>query len=215
MDGKLVLITGAAGTGKSTLVRTLLERGRPFKRVDYGQLLLEHKLRKTGVEVGYDELRRDSASVISPQDVAEVDEWLIGQLPQWRTEGNIVIDSHPVTKEVFGFRITPYSLDQVRRIGFDAILVLVGEPNTLAQRIAKDPQGRPNVDAFQAAFQVQLQAAVAATYAIICGQPCFAIDTTRSGADGVAEIALDLLRQVGVAFEDVPAEAAGTPVPRD
>ena len=114
--------------------------------MDYGQLLLEHKLRKTGVEVGYDELRRDSASVISPQDVAEVDEWLIGQLPQWRTEGNIVIDSHPVTKEVFGFRITPYSLDQVRRIGFDAILVLVGEPNTLAQRIANDQQGRPNVE---------------------------------------------------------------------
>jgi|ERR1017187_4392797 hypothetical protein len=59
-----------------------------------------------------------------------VDEWLIGQLPTWRTEGNIVIDSHPVTKEVFGFRITPFSLDQVRRIEFDAIPVLVGEPNT-------------------------------------------------------------------------------------
>jgi guanylate kinase len=28
MDGKVVLITGAAGTGKSTLVRTLLERAR-------------------------------------------------------------------------------------------------------------------------------------------------------------------------------------------
>jgi adenylate kinase len=102
MDGKVVLITGAAGTGKSTLVRTLLERARPFRRVDYGQLLREHKLRQTGVEISYDELRRDSAAVISPQDVAAVDEWLIGQLPGWRTEGNIVIDSHPVTKEVFG-----------------------------------------------------------------------------------------------------------------
>jgi adenylate kinase len=156
MGGKVILITGAAGTGKSTLVRTLLERARPFKRVDYGQLLREHKLRQTGVEISYDELRRDSASVISPQDVAAVDEWLIGQLPTWRTEGNIVIDSHPVTKEVFGFRITPFSLDQVHRIGFDAVLVLVGEPNTLAQRIAEDPHGRPNVDAFQSGFQVQL-----------------------------------------------------------
>ena len=47
MDGKVVLITGAAGTGKSTLMRTLLERARPFKRVDYGQLLREYKLRQT------------------------------------------------------------------------------------------------------------------------------------------------------------------------
>ena len=203
MDGKVVLITGAAGTGKSTLVRNLLERARPFKRVDYGQLLRAHKLRQTGVAMSYDELRRDSASVISPQDVAAVDEWLIGQLPTWRTEGNIVIDSHPVTKEVFGFRITPYSLNQVQRIEFDAILVLVGEPNTLAQRIADNPQGRPNPDAFQAGFQVQLQAALAATYAIICGRPCFAIDTTRSTAEVTAEIALDLLRQVGVQFEEV------------
>jgi adenylate kinase len=175
--------------------------------VDYGQLLREHKLRQTGVEISYDELRRDSASVISPQDVAAVDEWLIGQLPTWRTEGNIVIDSHPVTKEVFGFRITPFSLDQVHRIGFDAILVLVGEPNTLAQRIAEDPHGRPNVDAFQSGFQVQLQAAVAVIYAIVCGRPCFAIDTTRSTAEDVAGIALDLLRKVGVPFEDIDAAA--------
>jgi len=202
MDGKVVLITGAAGTGKSTLVRTLLERARPFKRVDYGQLLREHKLRQTGIEISYDELRRDSASVISPQDVAAVDEWLIEQLPTWRTEGNILIDSHPVTKESFGFRITPFSLDQVRRIGFDAILVLVGEPNTLARRIAEDRQGRPNVDSFQAGFQVQLQAAVAAIYAIACGQPCFAIDTTQLTPEDVSGIALDLLRKAGVQFED-------------
>jgi adenylate kinase len=207
MDGKVVLITGAAGTGKSTLVRTLLERARPFKRVDYGQLLREHKLRQTGIEISYDELRRDSASVISPQDVAAVDEWLIEQLPAWRTEGNILIDSHPVTKEAFGFRVTPFSLDQVRRIGFDAILVLVGEPNTLAQRIAEDPHGRPNVDAFQAGFQVQLQAAVAVIYAIVCGRPCFAIDTTQSTPQDVTGIALDLLRKVGVRFEDTDGTA--------
>jgi adenylate kinase len=97
MDGKVVLITGAAGTGKSTLVRSLLERARPFRQVDYGQLLRKHKLREAGVQISYDELRRDSGAVISPEDVMAVDEWLINQLPQWRTEGNIVVDSHPVS----------------------------------------------------------------------------------------------------------------------
>ena len=196
-----MLITGAAGTGKSTLVHALIERARPFKRVDYGQLLLEHKAREAGVEMSYDELRRDSGAVITPNDVLAVDEWLIAQLPKWRAESNIIIDSHSVTKESFGFRITPYSHDQIRRIGFDAILVLVGEPNALAQRISDNPQGRPRIDAFQAGFQMQLQTAVAAIYAIICGRPCLAIDTTKLAPETVAETVLGLLQEVGVPFE--------------
>ena len=43
MEGKLILVTGAAGTGKSTLVRSILAQREPFERIDYGQLLLDHK----------------------------------------------------------------------------------------------------------------------------------------------------------------------------
>ncbi len=201
MEGKVVLITGAAGTGKSTLVETVLQRARPFKRLDYGQLLLEHKARQAGITMTYDELRRDSAGVITPADVFAVDEWVIEQLPTWRAETNIIIDSHPVTKESFGFRVTPYSLAQVTRIGFDAIVVLVGEPRSLADRISARPQGRPTVSAFQAGFQVQLQAAVAAIYSIICERPCFAIDTTELDPECVVETVLDLLEKAGVPFD--------------
>ena len=131
------MITGAAPfSGKSTLVRSILAGAEPFKRVDYGQLLLDHKARQTGVRMTYEELRRDSATAITPEDVRTVDEWLIGQLPQWRTTANLLIDSHPVTKEDFGFRVTPFSLEQIRQIQFDVILVLVGEPEQLAQRVA-------------------------------------------------------------------------------
>jgi adenylate kinase len=110
MDGKVVLITGAAGTGKSTLVQSLLQCARPFMRIDYGRLLLEHRAKRAGIPMSYDELRRDSAMVITPADVFGVDEWVIGQLPAWRLETNILIDSHAVTKEAFGYRVTPYSL---------------------------------------------------------------------------------------------------------
>ncbi len=181
MNGKVILITGAAGTGKSTLVRMILETVEPFKRVDYGQLLIEHKARSEGASITYDELRRDSGAVIAASDVRAVDEWLIQNVPEWRSQGNVIIDSHAVTKESFGFRITPYSLDQVRRIGFDAILVLVGEPSTLAHRISADTRGRPVIDVFQAGFQVQLQPSLAVLYAVTCGQPCFAVENNANG----------------------------------
>lgn len=200
MDGKVILITGAAGTGKSTLVRNILERAQPFKQVDYGQLLREYKARSSGVEISYDELRRDSAAVITPEDVRAVDEWLIEQLPHWRAEANILIDSHPVTKESFGVRITPFSHEQVLRIGFDVILVLVADPSELVRRIAIEPLGRPSVDAFQAGLQVQLQATVAAIYAITCGKPCFALETTRMDPEEVVTAAFELLMKSNVQF---------------
>jgi adenylate kinase len=212
LDGKVVLITGAAGTGKSTLVKSLLEGARPFRRVDYGQLLLEHKAKESGIPMTYDELRRDSGTVITAADVFAVDEWVITQLPVWRRESNIIIDSHPVTKESFGFRVTPYSLEQVARIAFDAIVVLVGDPGRLANRISANPQGRPAVNDFQAGFQVQLQASVATLYAIICARPCFAIDATELNAEQVVETVLDLLQKAGVPFER--SNASTEPSPR-
>jgi adenylate kinase len=203
LDGKVVLITGAAGTGKSTLVTSLLGGARPFKRIDYGQLLLEHKAKQAGIQITYDELRRDSAAVITPDDVFAVDEWVIGQLPAWRAETNIIIDSHPVTKEAFGYRVTPYSLAQVARISFDVVIVLVGDPPTLANRMAKNPQGRPPVDSSQVGFQVQLQAAIASMYGIVCGRPVFAINTTALNAQQVTDTVLDLLEKAGVPFKRV------------
>jgi hypothetical protein len=80
---------------------------------------------------------------------------------------------------------------------------LVGDPTELARRIDSKPLGRPSVDSFQVGFQVQLQAAVAAFYAIACGRPCFALDTTRLAGDEVAEIALELLRKSGVSWNAV------------
>jgi adenylate kinase len=201
LDGKVILITGAAGTGKSTLVKSVLERARPFKRVDYGQLLLEHKARQSGHEMTYEKLRRDSGAVITPADVLAVDEWVIEQLPTWRSESNIIIDSHSVTKESFGFRVTPYSAQQLARIGFDMIVVLVADPAKLTLRIAANPQGRPGVNSFQSSFQVQLQAAIATLYAITCARPCFAVDTTELDAQELLEAVLNLLEQSGVPLE--------------
>jgi adenylate kinase len=98
-DGKVVMLTGAAGTGKTTLARAATTSIRPLQRVDFGQLLLERKITQGLTGLNYEQMRTESARLISREDVRAVDEELIDSLPRLRTETHVLIDSHAVTRE--------------------------------------------------------------------------------------------------------------------
>ena len=111
--GKVVLLTGAAGTGKSTLSR-LAESAIPnLKKIDFGQLLLQLKREQGYPELTYEELRKRSADIVTSEDVRITDQKLIDSLPERRRHNHVLIDSHAVTKEEYGFRITHYSSDEL------------------------------------------------------------------------------------------------------
>jgi hypothetical protein len=60
-----------------------------------------------------------------------------------RKDRHFVIDSHPVTKEDYGFRVTGFLQDKVTRLAPDCVICLYATPNVITQRISADPQGRP------------------------------------------------------------------------
>src|ERR1700720_3310496 len=101
--GKVILLTGAPGTGKSTLRRLLKTRVAGLQDFDYGQLLLNRK-RLEGAHLDYEEMRQQSAAVIAPQDVVSTDEWIVAEIGRLRSGGHILIDSHALTRESYGFR---------------------------------------------------------------------------------------------------------------
>lgn len=76
MVPKVILLTGAPGTGKTTLRRAMTERIRGLRAYDYGELLLSRKQRE-GVDLSYEELRGQSAAVISLADVGTTDDWVV------------------------------------------------------------------------------------------------------------------------------------------
>jgi adenylate kinase len=198
--GKVILLTGAPGTGKSTLVTILRQSVRPLQSVDYGQLLLARLEQRTGAKAPYSDLRKFSSDLVSHKDVERTDAEFIRQLGRLRTQGNVLIDSHAVTKERFGYRITPYSTHQLGALRLDAVVSLHCDPGALAKRIRIDPQGRRRVTAEEARHHQFLQEAVGAVYAISCGCPLFVIDNTHRSADEVAAEFISVLTKVGARF---------------
>ncbi|SOB80704.1 adenylate kinase [Sphingomonas guangdongensis] len=176
---KVIYVTGAPASGKSTTTKLLLERVEAVEVWEYGARLVEH-LRKTGVDIAdQDELREKSSRLAVAAAVDRVDDALLEFVGERRGRGHVVIDSHPVTREHHGFRITAFSHDRFRLLAPDEIWCFYTAPEVAVARIAADPRGRPMVDVETARMHTMLQASVAATYGIVAGCPVYLFDTDR------------------------------------
>jgi adenylate kinase len=81
--GQVIYLTGAPATGKSPPCRGLEAKVVNLEIFSYSRRLVELVNRDTGAHVDGAGIRRESARVVS------------------KANTNIVIDSHPVTKESF------------------------------------------------------------------------------------------------------------------
>lgn len=175
--GKVIYLTGAPASGKSSTMHLLSTSMPDLLHWEYGARLTEHLKKRWPEVIQQDDLRRHSASVITAEDVEEVDRSLVAFVADHREMHNIVIDSHPVTKEMFGFRITPFSLEQFSRLSPDEIWVFYASPAVTIQRIVDNPGGRPLITEEEARFHTALQASVAATYGMSVGRAVYLFDT--------------------------------------
>jgi adenylate kinase len=190
--GKVFLLTGAPATGKSTLRKNLVEQVANLMAFDYGELLLQKK-RAEGVDLTYEAMRSQSSRSITSRHVAEMDEQVIRRISQLRTSSHIIIDSHAVTREEFGFRAVPFSSEQLRRIAFDAVVSLRCDSEAILSRIANDSGGRLSVTRELAQEHQILQESVGLTYAITCGCPFFVLDSTQLDKSALASKAREIM----------------------
>jgi len=92
----VIYLTGAPAAGKSSLAALLEQVISPIQVFNYGQELTEYLATKTGSTLDQDELRSQSALVITPEDVETLDSILLKRVAEVRSKTNFVIDTHAV-----------------------------------------------------------------------------------------------------------------------
>jgi predicted methyltransferase/adenylate kinase len=176
---KVVYLTGAPAAGKSSTAKLLAGNVSSVALWEYGERLTEYlKIRSRGV-MHQEELRTKSSLVVTPEDVAAVDIELLEFVEENRGNKDVIIDSHAVTKELYGYRVTPFSLQNFSALKPDEIWVLHASPETTIARIAADSGGRPSISEEEARTHTLLQSSVAITYGMSLGIPIYFIDSSK------------------------------------
>ncbi len=179
---KVIYLTGAPAAGKSSTLRMLQEAEPSIFRYEYGAELTKFIQERGTVVANQDELRARSAQVVRPEDIDALDNILLDQVDNLRGKRPVIIDSHPVTKETYGFRVTAFAQEKVQRLRPDEIWVLYTAPSVMRERIRRVPGGRPMVTEEEARMHTSTQVSVAVSYGIMTGSPVYLFDTDQDQA---------------------------------
>ena len=185
-----ILLTGTAAVGKSTLSRRI-GKTTNFKAFEYGDELFKQAAKKHP-EITHSETRSHSEIFISDEDVRNTDEALQLFIQEYRNKYHVVIDSHAVSKESYGFRSEPFGLGELQRANFSRIVCLYCEPNIIVERTKNNPEGRPSLTIQEAEFYQDFQSSVAITYSTILGVPLHFINS-NANPNNVVKMFLNII----------------------
>lgn len=181
----VLYLTGVAATGKSSVAEGILQELSSLKIIRYSDLISEYLLKKCGTKYTNEELREQSSYIIKPEDIYHIDVSLVDFVKNNSVDQHIIIESHAVTTEEYGYRVTPFSIEVLKKISPDIIIVLYADPNDIFSRIVSNPSGRRNINSTNIAFGQSLQGAIALQYGMTLNCTTYFIDTSNGVEDAV------------------------------
>jgi len=186
----VIYLTGSPATGKSTLSRNLKKAYRDLLVFSYSEELRKHVARRAeSTAISEDQIREQSSKLVTAEDVKTLDAELVELVRKQRSHRPILIDSHAVTKEAFGFRVTGFAVPALQDLAPDVIVCLYASSQVIRERIGSNAMGRPQVSEFEADLHTHAQIALAIQYGTLLGKPVYLLDGAVKEEDLVATVA--------------------------
>lgn len=182
MSYKVIYLTGAPAAGKTTVCRKLLALRQDINVFEYGKEMSAYLASKRdGIAPSQADLRGGTQRHVSDSDIGHVNRIMLDFVLKWRAKGHVVVDSHHVTKERYGFRVSPFSVMEVNALKVSEVWVLYTSAEKTIARIHENPSGRSEPNIFEADFHTFLQANLAIVYSMISDVSVFLFDSEHAG----------------------------------
>ena len=163
---KLLYLTGAPATGKSTITDAITQINPSIQIIRYSDEIKKFLAQSNRGEFTTLQLREASAKIVSYRDIANIDQYILSKI-QDSTANYIVLESHALTVESYGFRATPFSIQMLQMMAPNLIVCLYSESDVIFERIKNNPHGRlmQNIESIQTGQFLQMSLAL--HYAIL------------------------------------------------
>jgi adenylate kinase len=168
----IIYLTGCPATGKTTLAEKIADKVRNVVHFRFGRVLTK-LINENQPTVTQDSLRTSTSHVSTPLLVNEVNEKAISVCEDRRGIESVIIDTHAVTTEETGFRLTPFSTDQLKRLNPDIFVCLTAHPILRQNRVSIEASGRPILSEEQLSLQASIQTSLVTAYSAATGKPAY------------------------------------------
>lgn len=171
----IVLVTGVPGVGKTTLCKFMVSVWpNDYVHISFGTLILR-TLSLNAEWVTEPELRRAAASLVTHRTLTEATELLMVEVAEAQHR-IVLIDSHAVSQDRFGYIVTPDGRTYFDRLQYGAIVQLQAAPPTILARSAPDVSGRQARNEKDIELHYVLQSAVSVGYSAASECPLYVVE---------------------------------------
>jgi len=187
MTNKLILLTGIPGIGKSTITQYLEKKIKPIVRFSFGDLIYE-VLQQKGVKCNRLQIRKTPDKFVTINIIKYASKILLERAMEARKINNVVIESHAVVRDFYGFWVIPEITD-FKSARLDAIIVIHTSFNTFRKRMNRAIDGRYEISNQTFQKYQSLLDSVAINFSLKAGCPLYVVET----GDDVDKTCLSLL----------------------